>query len=118
MSKIRQIIRSVCKAVISLILCCAAAAATLLLIIYVIPTSVPENVPLENTPDIFIMDALDSYMDHALSEAEAGARSVRKHFWLNEDALAGPAPNPDCYGQAADPKELQWLLEDAAEGLE
>ena len=63
--------------------------------------------------DVGIIDGLDFFVFDAFSEAEHAARSVRKHFWLSEDAKEGPIPNPELFGSTDDPTTLQWLMDDA-----
>ena len=43
--------------------------------------------------------------------------SVRKVFWISEDAEQCPAPNQSRIGSATDPTQLQWLLNQAEEYL-
>lgn len=61
-----------------------------------------------------IMDSYDELIGAALAEAEDAAQSVKKVFWIDEEAVAAPMPNPNCYGETDDPSTLQWLLDDAA----
>lgn len=75
-----------------------------------------EQIPV--LPETSIMNRFDALIGDALADAEAGARSVRKKFWLDEDVTEGPVPNPDCYGTSDDPSTLGWLLEDASFLLE
>ena len=39
-------------------------------------------------------------------------------YEIAPDALKGEMPDPECFGTATDPAELQWLLEEAAEILD
>lgn len=66
------------------------------------------------TEDVSVMDAFDGLISEALSDAEAGARSVYKHFWINEDAAELPPRDDSKYGTADSPSELQWLIDEAA----
>lgn len=75
-----------------------------------------EQIPV--LPEVNIMNRFDSIISDTLADAEAGARSVRKLFWLEEDVTEGPLPDPDCYGTSDDPSTLGWLLEDASIILE
>lgn len=67
----------------------------------------------ESAEDVSIMSGLDSFVSDALYDAENGVLSAPKRFWINEDAETVPIPNQSCYGEADDPAELQWLLEEA-----
>lgn len=73
-----------------------------------------ELAPIEPAADIAISARFNSLIDEAMLQAEASARSVPKKFWLNEDTLVAPVPNPDCYGETDSPDTLQWLLDDAS----
>ena len=68
--------------------------------------------------EISIMDALDRFAENAMAEAEISARATPKHFWIDEDVVACPEPDQSAYGQSSDPKELQWLLDQASDLLD
>ncbi len=65
-----------------------------------------------------IMTKYDMYMNNLVSDALEGVLSIEKVYWLNDDDLVAPEPDPNAYGEAAAPADLQWLLEEAAELLE
>ena len=65
-----------------------------------------------------IMTKYDMYMTNLVSDAMEGVLSIEKVYWLNDDDLVAPEPDPEAFGEAAKAEELQWLLEDAAELLE
>lgn len=67
----------------------------------------------EQTANVAIMDSFDLLIADAFGDAVEAAYSVRKQFWLSEDAEKGPVPNPEYYGTSDDPSTLQWLLDDA-----
>ena len=69
-------------------------------------------------PSYTIMENFDQIVDESLTEAYDAALEVKKVFWIEDDAELAPKPNESCYGEATDPKSLQWLLDDAAEILE
>lgn len=77
-----------------------------------------EGEKVQASQDVGIMDGLDFFVFDSLSEAEYATKSVRKHFWLREDADKGPVPNPELYGTTSDPNTLQWLLDDAQDLLD
>lgn len=79
----------------------------------------PTEPPTPTEPASYtIMDSYDELVGTALSDAEAAAYSVKKVFWINENADAAPVPNADCFGETEDISSLQWLLDDAAEVLD
>lgn len=69
-------------------------------------------------PGAEIMTKYDMYMTNLVSDAMEGVLSIEKVYWLNDDDLVAPEPDPEAFGEAAKAEELQWLLEDAAELLE
>lgn len=71
------------------------------------------TLPLQ-TEDVRMMDSFDSLMTSVLADAEEGARSVPKHFWINEDDDKLPLRDDSKYGTADSAAELQWLIDAAA----
>ncbi len=98
----------------SVVLYTAVILTSLFLCVYLGITAIGEESDFLVPQQISIMDTLDDHVSNAMEQAHAGAMSVPKHFWIDEEAMAGPVPNPDCYGQSDDPSQLQWLLDDAA----
>lgn len=74
-----------------------------------------ENTPAapEPVPSVSVIDSFDSFVSGNLSEAEEAARTVRKRFWIEQDAILPPEPRQEHYGQAQSAAELQWLLDEA-----
>lgn len=68
--------------------------------------------------DEFLMDKFDMFMTNQVSDALDGVLAVEKVYWLSDEDMVAPEPNPDCFGVSSDPSELQWLLDDAAELLD
>lgn len=88
-----------------------------------VPEEQPEPVPTDPPPvtepaSYTIMDNYEAIVSDAVSQAYDAAKSVRKAYWIPEDAELAPLPNPACYGQTDDPSVLQALLDDAAELLD
>lgn len=78
----------------------------------------PTEPPAPTEPVNFgIMDVYDSVITLAVQDASAAAHAVPKVFWIPENALIPPVPNPACYGETDDPASLQWLLDEAADIL-
>ncbi len=61
-----------------------------------------------------LTDRYNMFVTNTLSDALDGVLSIPKTYWLNDDDLVAPMPNPDGYGSAKDPASLQWLLDQAA----
>ena len=64
------------------------------------------------------MDRYDMYVNNGLSTALEGVLAIDKVYWLNDDDLVAPEPDPSKYGYSTDPSELGWLLEAAADLLD
>ena len=59
-------------------------------------------------------ERFNAIVDTAMVDAEKAALSVKKQFWLSEDATKGPVPKQENFGTTGDPTSLQWLLDEAA----
>lgn len=69
-------------------------------------------------PNAKLVDQFDQYYSQELKKAQAGAITMKKHFWIEKDATQVPKPNPECYGETDDPSTLQWLIDKAKDLLE
>ena len=61
-----------------------------------------------------IMDKFDMYITNQVSDALDGVLNIEKVYWLSDEELVAPKPNPEGYGTADKPEDLNWLLEEAA----
>ena len=77
-----------------------------------------DHAPLDPAEDVKISNRFNSLVADAMTQAENAALSVPKKFWLDEDTLIAPVPDPEKFGSTDDPTSLQWLLDDAADVLE
>lgn len=64
-----------------------------------------------------IADRFDTYISNSLSDALEGLVVIEKRYWLSDEDLVAPEPDPSCYGQSDDPASLQWLLDQAEDYL-
>ena len=62
-----------------------------------------------------IMDKFDMFITNEISNALDGVLNIEKVYWLSDDDLVAPKPNPAGYGTANSYEELVWLLEEAAD---
>ena len=85
-----------------------------LLILLVISYTGFEPSPIEPASDVAISAGFQSIIDESMDLAESAALSVPKKFWLDDDTLLAPQPDPEQFGSSDDPASLGWLLEDAA----
>lgn len=68
--------------------------------------------------DFAIMDKYEMAMTNRLSDALTGLVTIEKVYWLSDDDLIAPRPDPAKYGETDDPATLAWLLEEAADILD
>ena len=64
-----------------------------------------------------MMDRYDANITNSVSDALTGIVTIDKVYWLSDEDLIAPEPNPDCWGTTSDPSSLQWLLDAAKEKL-
>lgn len=67
--------------------------------------------------NVNIMDKFDTYLTNQVSGALDGVLEVERSYWLSDSDMVAPKPDEDCYGEASDPGQLQWLLDEAADIL-
>ena len=79
-----------------------------------------KNMSASDGSNAAIMDRYDNYINNSLSDALEGLEGFerpKKTYWLSDEDLIAPEPNPDCWGTTKDPSSLQWLLDAAEEKL-
>ena len=64
-----------------------------------------------------IMDQFDMVIGNEVSDALDGVLTIDKVYFLSEDTMAAPKPNPTQVGEAASAAEMKDILADAAERL-
>ena len=67
--------------------------------------------------DLAIMDSYDMYMTNSMGDALEGVVAIERVYWLSDEDLIAPRPNPSCAGETKDPSSLGWLLEEAEKKL-
>ena len=53
-------------------------------------------------------EALNQYLESALSDVMEGVRTSERVYWIDRHALAAPEPDPACFGRTDDPAELDF----------
>ena len=53
-------------------------------------------------------EALNQYLESALSDVMEGVRTSERVYWIDRHALAAPEPDPPCFGRTDDPSELDF----------
>ena len=61
-----------------------------------------------------LMEKYDMRMANSFSDTLGDVLAIEKVYWLSDDDVVAPEPNPEAYGTATDPSELGWFLEAAA----
>ena len=114
MHRVKTMIKQMSKAKLlaSIILYLSILFLSLFLVFRIGVTSFSEPVCEETAPEISLLDAFDAHLKEAMATAAESARSVQKHFWIKEGDPA-PVPDQNLFGRSDNPKELQWLLDEA-----
>lgn len=63
-----------------------------------------------------ILDRFDRDITNILSDALEGIMSIKKVYWLHDEDLIAPKPNPEKYGETSEPGDLEPVIRNA-EGL-
>ncbi len=79
---------------------------------------ISESRPAGESADMAVFDRFEMYIGNQISSALEGVLELDKVYWLSDDDLVAPEPNQELFGEAKDPAELSWLLEDAQKILE
>lgn len=116
MNRILKTIGIILLKCVTFTLCIGACAV--LLLGFVRTTGAAGSNDQSGSASYTVMDRYDKYMTNTLSDALDGVLSIKKVYWLSDNDLIAPEPDPSCYGEAQNAAELQWLLDDAAELLE
>ena len=60
-----------------------------------------------------ILDRFDMDITNILSDALDGILSIEKVYWLRDEDLVAPKPDPEKYGETANPKDLEAVIREA-----
>lgn len=101
---------------IGLLSACVFTLVGQLLVVTFLQNSFPTGAHTTTVSDAAIMDRFDVSMNNRVSTALDGILAIDKIYWLRDENVIAPEPNPSNYGKTEDPSSLQWLLE-KAEGL-
>lgn len=79
-----------------------------------------ETVPEKTVPEETLITTYQAEVLELLEQTVAGetTEETKPVYVIADPSSPAPLPNPDCYGTAEDPKELQWLIDQAQEVLE
>jgi len=109
------------KQIIKILLCipaCLLCAAVCLYLLTHIIFRQADHAPIEAAKDVQIIDVHDEQIDTQIQASKDHILAVPKRFWLPEDTMIAPEPDPSRYGTATSAADLGWLLEAAAPVLD
>lgn len=109
--------KQIIRILLSIPACLLCAAVCLYLLCHVIFRQA-DHVPIAQAQDVQIMEAHDERIETEMQASRDHILALPKRFWLPEDTLIAPEPDPACYGTASSAAELGWLLEAAAPVLD
>lgn len=76
------------------------------------------NAATSTAGNFTVIDRYDKYITNTFSDALDGVMSIKKVYWLSDEDTVAPEPNQNCYGEVSDPKDMQSIIDKAAELLE
>lgn len=106
--------RSVEKAGIVAIVC---GVITLLLLVVLFLSQGPRMVAVKGA-SLGLMEKYDMVMANRFSDTLGDVLAIDKVYWLSDDDMVAPEPDPDAYGTATDPSEMAGFLAEAADLLD
>ena len=80
---------------------------------FILSSGTKETVSLEKAADVTIMDKYDMFVTNAIADALDGVLSIEKVYWLSDNDLVAPEPDPAGYGEVSSYEELLPILEKA-----
>ena len=82
---------------------------------FILSSGTKETVSQEKAADVTIMDKYDMFVTNAIADALDGVLSIEKVYWLSDNDLVAPEPNPAGYGDVSSYEELLPVLKMAEE---
>lgn len=115
MKRFWKVAASVLALVLKVAVCgvCLALAGHILLS-FVLTNATARGSAQGSDTNYALTDRYNMFITNTLSDTLDGMLSIPKSYWLSDDDLVAPKPNPDGYGATDDPASLQWLLDKAA----
>lgn len=65
-----------------------------------------------------LMSQFNQYITNVTADALEGVLAAKKVYWLQDQDMVAPEPNPACYGETDNPADLESILESAKELLD
>lgn len=115
MKRILYVIGSVLLLLLKVVVGCLCLALTCsVLLSFLLNGGNARKTTQNSDTNYALTDRYNMFITNTLSDTLDGVLSIPKTYWLNDDDLVAPKPNPDGYGTTQDPASLQWLLDKAA----
>ena len=92
-----------------------ALAAILVLVIAMQPL---EQTKAPGSTNLAVAEQYQKDIQNEFTKIIFGDVAIEKEYVISDTAIAAPMPNPECYGEADSPAELQWLIDKAEKVLE
>ena len=118
--KFRITFRGLRYAAVAAVTVISAAVTVLMLGILIAGTGFSLTGGTGNAVNAAIMDRYDTFIGNSSADALEGLEGVagvRKTYWLSDEDVIAPEPDPACFGESDDPASLGWLLLEAEERL-
>lgn len=96
----------------------ASLVLTLVLLICMLQVSPVSTALGQESAHLGLSDKFGRFVKNELSDALDGVVYIPKEYWLSDEDIVAPEPDPDCFGYTNDPASLDWLIEDAQELLD
>ncbi len=100
------------------IVCISLALTVLYFVTMLFLVGAPDERPASKVSNAQIISKFDMYMSNQISDALADVLEMDKSYWLSDNDLVAPEPDPACFGETTDPSSLTWLMEDAQKLLD
>ena len=81
-------------------------------------SGVPEKTAQASSVSAEVMQRFDMYMNNRISDAMDGVLAIERKYWLSDDDLVAPKPDPAAYGTCKSAAELMPILAQAEELLQ
>lgn len=78
----------------------------------------PSAAPEQGNARLGLSEKFGQFVTNKISDALDGVAFIPKEYWLSDEDMVAPEPNPSCYGYTDDPASLVWLIEDAEKLLD
>ena len=97
---------------------CSSLILTLVLLMCLLQVNPGSTAVRTESARLGLSEKFSRFVTNELSDALDGVVYIPKEYWLSDEDMVAPEPNPDAFGYANDPASLGWLIEEARELLD